>query len=1012
MPAARKPTSRTPKSATRPPTRSNAIAKPATPAGKRPPAAAKRAPAAAKRTPTAGRRATTPAKRTPAKRTPARPRKPRPRRSFTFEQRHADVVGLGLVAVGVFLTVILYTRSDGGRAGHAITTGLGWLLGEIRYAAPPTAVGIGAVLVLRPVLPSVRPFRTGTILLFCALTLALAAGTFGIGPAGVRHGYWQAAFFERHGGILGEAEFWAAAHLVGQSGADILAVFLALAGLTLLTGGGLAVLVRAGGTGVLDLTRTVRISRPAALDRRARHADPFADDDPTGDDTPPDKPDGPIYADAEPPLPREMAERIVPPEPLDQELVVRATHVEAPPIFDHDGEFTAVDDPQPDPADPVETDDPIQRLHDAAAADSSDPRDPPDRHEAQLTTDDLQEPGPAREIEAHELTPQGRYRGSVTDDPDFVWRLPKPSVLTRSTAEQSRPDTAGQEKVAAALIEALGHFGVAATVVGTVAGPHITRYELRLAPGIKVAKVAQLKDDLAYALAATDIRILAPIPGKQAVGVEVPNARRRIVRLGDVFQEPPADWSPLTVWLGKDVAGRAIGADLAKMPHLLVAGTTGAGKSGAVNAMLSSILLRATPHEVRLVLVDPKQVELNHYESIPHLLTPVITSPKMAANALANLVREMETRYGIMSLARTRSLPELNKHREKRGDPPLPYILCVIDELADLMMVAHADVEDSIIRLAQKARAVGIHLVLATQSPRVDVITGMIKANVPSRIAFAVSSQTDSRVILDQNGAESLLGAGDMLFSPVGTSRLQRIQGAYIDEPQILALTDFWRAQGEPEMREEMLEEVESDSSDEKAPDEFDPDEDPLLADAIMMVAEMGTASTSMLQRRLRLGYTRAGRLIDMLERRGIISGYEGSKPRQVLVAEADVPRVLAALSERGPAAGGGGGAGAGGGSAATGPPIAPPPVVAAPAPDPDPDPEPGPEHAPAAGGPVSTFLDRADMSTPATSPTTPDGAGEGDESDVADRQAGARPVIPITPAADLRRRSTEPPAL
>ena len=313
-----------------------------------------------------------------------------------------------------------------------------------------------------------------------------------------------------------------------------------------------------------------------------------------------------------------------------------------------------------------------------------------------------------------------------------------------------------------------------------------------------MSKVAQLKDDLAYALAATDIRILAPIPGKTAVGVEVPNARRRIVQLGDVFQNAPAGWSPLTIWLGKDVAGKAIGADLAKMPHLLVAGTTGAGKSGCINAMLSSLLLRATPHELRLVLIDPKQVELNHYESIPHLLTPVITSPRMAANALQNLVREMEQRYSIMSLARTRSLIELNRSRAKRGEPALPYILCVIDELADLMMVAPADVEDSIIRLAQKARAVGIHLVLATQSPRVDVITGMIKANVPSRIAFSVSSQTDSRVILDENGAESLLGQGDMLFSPVGTSRLQRIQGAYIDEPQIEALTTSGAGRASP----------------------------------------------------------------------------------------------------------------------------------------------------------------------------------------------------------------------
>jgi S-DNA-T family DNA segregation ATPase FtsK/SpoIIIE len=259
----------------------------------------------------------------------------------------------------------------------------------------------------------------------------------------------------------------------------------------------------------------------------------------------------------------------------------------------------------------------------------------------------------------------------------------------------------------------------------------------------------------------------------------------------------------------------------------------------------------------------------------------------------------MEQRYSIMSLARTRSLPELNRARDARGEPPLPYILCVIDELADLMMVAPADVEDSIIRLAQKARAVGIHLVLATQSPRVDVITGMIKANVPSRIAFAVSSQTDSRVILDQNGAEALLGQGDMLFSPVGSSKLQRIQGAYIDEEQILELTDSWRRQGEPELREELLEETESgDSGDGGEDPEFHPDEDPLLNDAIALVAQMGTASTSMLQRRLRLGYTRAGRLIDMLERRGIISGYEGSKPRQVLITEADVPRILAHLAE------------------------------------------------------------------------------------------------------------------
>ena len=317
-------------------------------------------------------------------------------------------------------------------------------------------------------------------------------------------------------------------------------------------------------------------------------------------------------------------------------------------------------------------------------------------------------------------------------------------------------------------METLSHFNVDGKVIGTVTGPHVTRYELRLAPGIKMSKVATLKDDLAYALAAEQVRILAPIPGKQAVGVEVPNRVRKMVHLGDVFQPAPSGWSPLSVWLGKDIAGKAIGTDLAKQPHILIAGTTGSGKSGCVNAMLSSVLLRSSPNELRMVLVDPKRVELNHYEGIPHLLTPVVTSPRLAANVLGNLIKEMEERYGVMSRAKTRNLTELNRVRQSQGEPALPYILCVIDELADLMMVAPADVEDSIIRLAQKSRAVGIHLVLATQRPSADVITGMIKANVPARIAFAVSSQTDSRVILDQNGAESLLGQGDMLFRPAG----------------------------------------------------------------------------------------------------------------------------------------------------------------------------------------------------------------------------------------------------
>ena len=318
--------------------------------------------------------------------------------------------------------------------------------------------------------------------------------------------------------------------------------------------------------------------------------------------------------------------------------------------------------------------------------------------------------------------------------------------------------------------------------------------------------MAQLRDDLAYALASTDIRILAPIPGKKAVGVEVPNQRRRLVRLGDIYGEPPKGSSPLLCWLGKDVSGEAVSADLALMPHVLVAGTTGSGKSGCINAILTSILMHASPNEARLVLVDPKRVELNHYERVPHLLTPVVTNPRLAANVLANLIGEMESRYAVMSEARARNLVELNRARKKAGEPPLPHILCVIDELADLMMVAPAEVEDSIIRLAQKARAIGIHLVLATQRPSTDVITGTIKVNIPSRIAFAVASQVDSRVILDEGGAETLLGQGDMLFRPVGTSKMNRIQGAFVTEEEIARVCNFWAKQGEPEFDEELLE--------------------------------------------------------------------------------------------------------------------------------------------------------------------------------------------------------------
>lgn len=858
---------------------------------------------------------------------PARPHLPH------LEQAHLDLIALGLAALSIFLAFVIHLRWDGGSAGDGLVAGLRWLIGGVHLLVPAALMASAAIIALRPVLPAVRPFRAGGVCLLIATTLGLAAGTFGFGPDALHPGGWDGDWMRSHGGVVGEVLYRGISALFSDLGAHIVAIALLLAGILLLTGASVAGVLQRTGRSVTHTHRRLRDStseartsvtrrREAARELRELEesaqptvrnlrsgAKPAGDGFWSGDARYPDVYGSEGAGEPEPsadppgaaPAARSAKDQAFFPDPGAFEDIA-ATPGPLPPQPEPDPGPPEAPGAVPAPSREPEADTAV----DSPAAAEGD-IEPPEPGEPRLAEDPVtDEPGVTRAVgrpDPADLTPQGRYRASVLEDPAFQWIPPDPRLLTRSSADAVRPDTGAQEKVAAQLIEALGHFGVAAQVVGMVAGPHITRYELRLAPGIKVAKVAQLKDDLSYSLASADIRILAPIPGKQAVGVEVPNAHRRTVHLGDVFQAPPEDWSPLTVWLGKDVAGRAIGADLAKMPHLLVAGTTGAGKSGAINAMLSSILLRATPHEVRMVLVDPKQVELTHYDSIPHLLTPVITSPKKAATALQNLVREMERRYGMMSLARTRTLPELNRVRASRDETELPYVLCVIDELADLMMVAPADVEDSIIRLAQKARAVGIHLVLATQSPRVDVITGMIKANVPSRIAFAVSSQTDSRVILDQNGAETLLGQGDMLFAPVGSSRLQRIQGAYIAEPEIARLTEAWRRQGEPDFREELLEEPEEEAAAEGADnDGFDPDEDPLLQDAVRLVAEMQTASTSMLQRRLRLGYTRAGRLIDMLERRGVISGYEGSKPRQVLVSEADLPRVLTALGERGSA--------------------------------------------------------------------------------------------------------------
>lgn len=434
------------------------------------------------------------------------------------------------------------------------------------------------------------------------------------------------------------------------------------------------------------------------------------------------------------------------------------------------------------------------------------------------------------------------------------------------------------------LEETLANFGVQAKVIDIHHGPVITRYDLQPAPGVKVSKIVNLTDDLALALAAKGLRLEAPIPGKAAIGIEVPNQETQIVTFRDML-DSKIFWNSgkLTIALGVDIAGEVVAADLKKMPHLLVAGATGSGKSVCINTIIMSILYKAFPSEVRLIMIDPKMVELSMYNGIPHLMAPVVTEAKKAAGALKLVVNEMERRYRLFAEARVRDLEKYNVLMSE--DQVLPVIIVIIDELADLMMIAPVEVEDSICRLAQMARATGIHLVVATQRPSVDVITGLIKANIPSRIAFAVSSQIDSRTILDSQGAERLLGQGDMLFSPVGAMKPRRIQGAFVTEKEIEAVIKHWKAQEEPKYQEQFVNIPEK-------KDVITPDEDDLFWDAVRIIVENGQASASLLQRRLRVGYTRAARLVDMMEAKGMVGAYEGSKPREVYITARQVEEI------------------------------------------------------------------------------------------------------------------------
>jgi S-DNA-T family DNA segregation ATPase FtsK/SpoIIIE len=754
------------------------------------------------------------------------PSTPRRRDQVAEELREAvdgrrhDLAGIVLVIVGVLLGLAVYV-DVAGPLGRAIAAVLAWFVGVGRFAVPVVLVAAGIAFIREA--RSSSPVRIG-----------LGWSLLGIAVLGIAHlsaGPDSLSFdvdeVRGAGGWVGALIAEPLQALVATAGAAVLLVGIGLGGALLITQTSLRTMAARTGHGVGSIARPLgRAARQALSDLSSLSSD------------------------------RQEGGELEPPT-----VAGEPSTLARPAVFDGAAEDRELWDD----------------------ANGSRPARAPSRRRKTET--------------APAATPAADGEGEAVG----AWRLPPMSHLVRTGAQTI--DRAAVEARGRTLQEALEQHGVETRLVGSTIGPTVTRYELELGPGVKVARVTSLQKDIAYAMAATDVRILAPIPGRSAIGVEVPNHQRQLVSLGDLLTSPEAAEAtrPLDVAIGKDIAGRSVFLDLATTPHLLIAGATGAGKSSGINCIITSLLMRTTPDQVRLILVDPKQVEMGQYSRLPHLLTQPVTNPKKAANALGWAVKEMERRYDVLSEVGFRDIGGYNQAVDRGdtiGDPDrevvyerLPYIVVVVDELNDLMMVAARDVEESITRIAQKARAVGIHLIVATQRPSVNVITGVIKANIPARMAFAVSSLTDSRVILDQPGAEKLVGKGDMLLLPGNSSVAQRIQGSFVSEEEVRAVVAHWRRQapeitytGEVEAGGEPQEDLITASGNGFGGADDEDEDAAMMRQAMELVVRSQLGSTSMLQRKLKVGFARAGRIMDLLEQRGVVGPSEGSKAREVLM--------------------------------------------------------------------------------------------------------------------------------